>query len=630
MASSPIFPRAPRPQPARTRPAPQPLVLCLCVGFLSLSVTGPVPLRAQEPSLDTAQELGVLYTRGEPQPGPEEKSQPEPAPAASRFTRIREAALALLPADRHYRKPLAEAIALAYESKDYLPLWSSPPDLGLLRQPIAQALAGHAFPESMALDPAAIELPASLDFLEAGDFALTVALADAGALLRYGIAPVEALWPEWNKDDTPGEDGRSPEDFAASLRRGANLIAFDLEEALDEMAPQNWIYRQLQEAYGPAREAVLSYSGLPNIPDPESFGRAEPGQPYAYAPALAAHLADKGYLPMSKEQAATLAQQSPRMTPGLVDALKRFQEDLGLEADGILGPATWQVLNTNAADRFHSLTINLHRARLLPQDFGKRYVVVNLPTAELFAFGKDETGDVFEFAMPVVHGMASNPAKRTPVFRDVMQEIVFGPYWNVPTSIAVRDLIPMASEDPAYLARNQYEIVSSFSGAGAQTHPITAGNLDQVAQGRLHLRQRPSSENALGRVKFLFPNPYSVYIHDTPSKNFFGHARRDHSSGCVRVAEPHELGAWVLGSQGWGRQEVHQAMQADRSRSLAVEDRVNVFIVYLTTFPRPKHDGTHVLAPGRDVYERDQPDAETLSQVVSWGKKDGEERMTGE
>jgi len=200
----------------------------------------------------------------------------------------------------------------------------------------------------------------------------------------------------------------------------------------------------------------------------------------------------------------------------------------------------------------------------------------------------------------------------------VMQEVVFGPYWNVPKSIAVKEILPKAAADWGYLSRNRYEIVGSFSGEGASTYRLSPDNLEKVANGRLFFRQLPGPSNALGRIKFLLPNSFNVYLHDTPSKSYFARSQRDHSHGCIRVAKPQTLGDWVLGNQGYGDGAVKKAMYADRRKSQAIQDRVNVFILYFTTFPRPKPDGTHILAPARDVYGLDITDSRTLVDVVPW------------
>ncbi|MDA9924818.1 L,D-transpeptidase family protein, partial [Verrucomicrobiales bacterium] len=183
---------------------------------------------------------------------------------------------------------------------------------------------------------------------------------------------------------------------------------------------------------------------------------AKPGEPCSYAPSIAAHLIDRGYLQMDAAMIQTLVSMTPELSAGLI----AFQKDYGLDPDGVFGPASWRYLNTNAADQYRSIAINMHRARLIPNDLGDRYAMVNLPSAELYLF---EDNDFFADSMRIVHGRASKDNHHTPVFRDVMQEVVFGPYWNVPKSIAVKEVLPKAENDWGFLSRNRYEIVSNFN-----------------------------------------------------------------------------------------------------------------------------------------------------------------------
>lgn len=524
---------------------------------------------------------------------------------------LRLAILSVVPPERHFRELLADVLLKVYSERLFRPLWdaaSLPPGI---HRPLSTELASHAFPDLMALDPDAISPSLADAPVEARDLAYTIALIDAGMLVRLGAVPGDRIWPEWNKDDTPGEDGTSVDAIAGDLVAATAIRPFDVSRIVRELGPENWIYRELHRAFPAAKEAILSYSGLPQIPDPSAAGSVKPGDFFAYAPAIAAHLIDRGYLQMDQASAATLTQMTPELTAGLI----AFQRDYGLDPDGVFGPASWRYLNENAADQYRSITINLHRARLLPDKLGERYVVANLPTAELYLFDQN---DFFAGSMRIVHGKADKESHHTPVFRDVMQEIVFGPYWNVPPGIASKELVPKALEDWGYLSRNGYEIVSDFNPYNKNVHPVSVDTLEMVRQGRLFLRQRPGPENALGHVKFLFPNKYSVYMHDTPAKNFFFRSNRDFSHGCIRVAEPEKLGAWVLRPENWTEPQVKAAIDAEERRSMVVKGGIPVYIIYLTTFPRPIPGGKIVLAPGRDVYEKDMVDAAVLSSVIPW------------
>lgn len=534
-----------------------------------------------------------------------------PNPDIVKANSVREQVLELLPQERHFKELAAEVISQLYLQRGFRPIWAEEALTVDFTRGLSDALATHAFPEILRLDPVELEPRINDNTVDKKDLAHAVAFCDAALMIRLGFVSSERIWPEWNEGDTPGSEDRSVETIVGDLVVVSSMQPFDIARAIETMGPQNWIYQELKKAYLPAKESILQYSGLPSIPDPSNAGIGRPGEAYPYAPAVAAHLIDRGYLQMPAELAPTLSS----MTPELVAALTAFQRDHGLETDGIFGPGSWQYLNENAADRYRSITINMHRARLLPNDFGDRYIIANLPSAELFAF---DANDFFNRTMRIVHGKASPETHRTKIFRDTMQEVVFGPYWNVPVNIAMKEIIPKAQEDWGYLSRNNYEIVDAFHSGSGQTYRLTPDTLQMVAQGKLLIRQRPGGENALGRVKFLFPNSYAIYMHDTPAKNFFLRSNRDYSHGCVRVAEPDALGEWVLGPQGWDAEKVTTAMNSGSRQHLAVQEKVNVYLTYLTMFPRPLLGGKIILAPARDVYELDDVDANTLAEIIPW------------
>ncbi|MEM6916205.1 MAG: L,D-transpeptidase family protein [Verrucomicrobiota bacterium] len=535
-----------------------------------------------------------------------------PLPQADpRETQLKTLVLSVVPPDRRFGDLLASVVATVYAERGYRSLWSDVAFPDSFHLKLSRALSDHGFPPLLSLDPAALEPSLKNDIVDSQDLAHTVAILEAGLMARLGAVQPEELWQEWNREDTPGSEENTEEEITKDVVLATATKPFDLVKILDLLGPQNWIYRELKAAYPESKEAILKYSGLPTIPNPTQAGVGRPGEAYPYAPAIAAHLADRGYLELPQEEFSALS----RMSPELVAALVAFQSDYGLDPDGIFGPSSWRYLNLNAAEKYRSLTINLHRARLLPNDFGSRYVLVNLPCAELFLF---EDNDFHAGTMRIVHGKAEKESQHTPVFRDVMQEVVFGPYWNVPKSIAVKEVLPKAQEDWGFLSRNRYEIVSDFNPYNKNAHRLSPENLELVRQGRLFLRQKPGPTNALGHVKFLFPNSFNVYMHDTPAKNFFARSARDHSHGCIRVSKPEELGAWVLKNAGWTPEQVKEAMFADVRKSLPIQEEINVYITYLTTFPRPVSGGRIVLAPSRDVYEMDTVHAEKLNAVIPW------------
>jgi murein L,D-transpeptidase YcbB/YkuD len=229
--------------------------------------------------------------------------------------------------------------------------------------------------------------------------------------------------------------------------------------------------------------------------------------------------------------------------------------------------------DASAADRVAQIELNLERWRWLPEELGDRYILVNVPTFQLQAI---EQGKV-TLAMRVVAGKADETP--TPIFSDEMTEVVFSPYWYVPTSILRKETIPAILRDPGYLDRDELEVVQ-----GGQVVP--ASSVDWTDPDlRVQVRQRPGAKNSLGLVKFVFPNKFDVYLHDTPAPSLFSKEERDFSHGCVRVEKPVELAQWVLRDQPeWMRQKIDAAMHAGREQHVALKHRIPVYIVYATAW----------------------------------------------
>lgn len=284
----------------------------------------------------------------------------------------------------------------------------------------------------------------------------------------------------------------------------------------------------------------------------------------------------------------------------LVEAVAAFQHRHGLVPDGLLGDATIAQLRVPMASRVRQIELTLERWRWLPDRPPARFIVVNVPAFRLAMFEDDPTAARPVLTMNVIVGQAHG-RHHTPVFANVMREVVFRPYWDIPPNIARRELLPIIRRNPAYLARESLEIVGGGD-VGATVYPPTAGNLDRVAAGTLRLRQRPGPSNSLGLAKFVFPNQYNVYMHGTPAQQLFASARRDFSHGCIRVEDPTLLAETVLSGQpDWDRPSIEAAMEGQRTLRVAVARPVSVYVLYATVV---------VDEPGRprflaDVYGHD-------------------------
>jgi murein L,D-transpeptidase YcbB/YkuD len=210
-----------------------------------------------------------------------------------------------------------------------------------------------------------------------------------------------------------------------------------------------------------------------------------------------------------------------------------------------------------------------------PAGPGERYVMVNVPEFRVRAFENGREA----LQMEVIVGETYDD-RATPLFHDEMERVVFRPYWNVPPSIAREELVP---DGPEQLAAEGFEIVSHYA-ADAEVYPMTAGNLQRVAEGSLRIRQTAGPDNALGLVKYLFPNQYAVYLHDTPADHLFDRAERTFSHGCIRLEDPAAFGAWVLGPQGWDERRVRQNMNEGGREVVQLNETIPVYIVYLTVY----------------------------------------------
>ena len=262
----------------------------------------------------------------------------------------------------------------------------------------------------------------------------------------------------------------------------------------------------------------------------------------------------------------------------LVDAVKNFQRRLGRDPNGRLDAQTLADLNVPLSRRVRQMQLTLERWRWLPDVYQKALIVANIPEFRLRAVDKDFKSEV---TMKIVVGKAYGH-HNTPVFSDTMQYVVFRPYWEVPPSITRAEMVPHVVRDPDYLANNGFEVVDSKRNV-VSTGTVTPEVLGQIRAGKLFVRQKPGPKNALGLVKFVFPNSYNVYMHDTPSTEFFAKSRRDFSHGCIRLEKPSDLAAWVLrDNPGWTPDHIRAAINGATTQQVNLAHPIPVFIVYAT------------------------------------------------
>lgn len=364
-----------------------------------------------------------------------------------------------------------------------------------------------------------------------------------------------------------------------------------LDAMLDELRPRLVLYRRL-------REALRSYRELSRradtIPLPAVSRSVHPGEVY---PGLR-RLAERLHLLGDLHDLRTPA--SDTLTDDMVEALRRFQDRHGLAPDGILGRGTLAALNVPLSRRVLQLEFSLERLRWLPDLDRGRFIAVNIPTFQLWVWDSVSLDGAPTFGMNVIVGRAALNT-RTPVFLEEMRYVIFRPYWNVPPGILRDEVLPELSADAGWLDRNGMEIVR---GAGDDATPVppTPEHIAALAEGRLRVRQRPGPRNALGLIKFMFPNNENVYLHDTPAPELFSWTRRDFSHGCVRVERPADLAAWVLRDvPGWDRERITRTMQEGHSTRVDLRSPIPVLLFYTTAIVQP--DGTVQFFA--DLYEHD-------------------------
>ena len=261
----------------------------------------------------------------------------------------------------------------------------------------------------------------------------------------------------------------------------------------------------------------------------------------------------------------------------LVEVVKRFQARQGLEGDGVIGSTTIVAMNVPVQERIKSIILAMERLRWMPENLGQQYLIVNIAGFEL---RRVNAGKVEE-RMAVVVG---KPYHRTPVFSDRIRFLEFNPYWNVPPDIAVNEELPVLRRNPAGLSAQGFEVVR-----GNQVSDPSSVDWSSVGPGHFpyQLRQRPGPNNALGRVKFMFPNPHNVYLHDSPARNLFERNVRAFSHGCIRLSRPLDLAEQVLrvgGVQGWSKERINDVVASTKNTVVNLREPLPVHITYLTAW----------------------------------------------
>lgn len=478
-----------------------------------------------------------------------------------------------------------------YESRAYRPAWVRGRGLG---DGATELLATLERASRHGLDPADYHAGAvrelarrveriGADFVPLGtwvdlELLLTDAFLTYGAHLADGRVDPLDLAPDWIPSRRNPELAGILEDAVSRGRVG---------EALEGQRPPHAVYDRMVAAYDRVRRVARS-GGWPAVPEGATLA---PGDTADRVPALRRRLAATGEL-----------SEAPGGAPAVYDstlarAVRLFQHRHGLEDDAVVGPATLEALNVPASERARQLRLNLERWRWLPDSLGTRHVRVNIADYELEVV---EEGRVV-LAMRAIVG---RPYRRTPTFSDRITYLVFNPYWQVPHTLAVQDQLPLIKKEPGYLQRMGFQV---FQGWGADGRAVDPATIDWSGLSPRNfpyrLRQDPGPQNALGRVKFMFPNRFSVYLHDTPARELFAKRARGFSSGCIRLERAGELAEYLLrGDPRWTPEAVRRSMTTGtREETVRLPSPVPVHLYYMTAWADA--DGTIQYRP--DVYGRD-------------------------
>ncbi|WPZ33542.1 L,D-transpeptidase family protein [Thalassobaculum sp. OXR-137] len=338
-------------------------------------------------------------------------------------------------------------------------------------------------------------------------------------------------------------------------------------KAMADLAPGNPIYRRLRRLLLDYR-ALAKAGGWPAVPEGPTL---KPGMTDPRVSAVRHRLAATADL-------TPVPGASDLYDPALESAVRQFQRRHGLDSDGAVGAKTVAAMNVPVENRIRQIVLNMERFRWMPDDFGDDHVFVNMAGFELDYV----VGGVSRLTMRVIIG---RPYRETPIFSDRIRYLEFNPTWSVPAKIAAEDLLPKIKKDPSYLTSGGYELYAGYQNDAPRIDPATV-NWSSIPKGRFpyRLRQAPGEKNALGQVKFMFPNQFDVYLHDTPARDLFAKSVRNFSSGCIRLQKPITLSEVMLAADGQDPAQVRKILDSKKTTRVNLKTPVAVHLTYLTAW----------------------------------------------
>ncbi|MCH8477541.1 MAG: L,D-transpeptidase family protein, partial [Wenzhouxiangella sp.] len=503
----------------------------------------------------------------------------------------------------------AEPLSILYEGRGWQPIWFD--DRGAPTPLQAQLFAAIDLAYRHGLVPAHYHRSTLADLLQAVNGVAPAAVdrrvmtdiellaSDALISLSYhllhGRVDPETIDPGWMIQ-------RPVPDLFERLAGAGQDGPVDLVALIDGLAPAHPDYRALVRRLAFQRSLNLANSreAIPAGP------LLRPGERDPRVPAIRQRLMELGDF-RGSEPDAKLDPES--FDTELQAAVRVFQSRHGLTEDGVVGPRTLAELNTQPMQRIEQLRANLERWRWLPRELGDEYILVNIAGFDMVVHSDGER----VMTQRVVVG---TPFRRTPVFTGRMTYLVLNPSWEVPHRLAVQDQLPRIRADLGYLDRMGFSVLQGW---GADERRIDPADIDWQSLSRSHfpyrLRQAPGPENALGRVKFMFPNRHNVYLHDTPSRGLFARDERAFSSGCIRVEDPDRLTRWLLTERApvLAPERINAILESGHETTVRLDRALPVHLLYWTAWI----DGDGQVQYRRDIYQRDQALVEALNSPNS-------------
>jgi murein L,D-transpeptidase YcbB/YkuD len=419
------------------------------------------------------------------------------------------------------------------------------------------------------------------------DLLMTDALIRLGYHLLVGKVDVEALDAHWNMTKTIGNL-----DTVLSLAEA--IESAQIPELIEQLRPNHPYYETLRQGLARYR-SIRDQGGWPEVPPGSAL---KPGMTDPRILLVRSRLNVTGELDYADVTSDTYDE-------ALVMAVKRFQENHGLTPDGIVGPATLAAMNVPIQARIDQIKVNLERARWVLHDLLDEFVLTDIAGFEV---SYNRGGKTIWSAKAQV----GKPYRKTPVFKDQISYLEINPTWTVPPTILRNDILPKLAKDPGYLQRMDMQVLTQD---GKHINPSTI-NWSQYPQKPFPylLRQNPGPKNALGRIKFMFPNKYSIYLHDTPNRNLFERDQRAFSSGCIRVMHPFELAELLLDDPQWTEARIEDVVESKQTTRINLREPVPVILLYWTV--NIKDDGNLVFKS--DVYDRDAAVLDGLNKPFSF------------